>query len=57
MREGHCMKNIVRFGFGPCAVLIDKHDSAADSPHHQRVRSRCADKATSDNSSFHQSSL
>jgi hypothetical protein len=55
MSKGHCM-DIIRFRLSPGAVLIDKDDSSANAAHHERVRSRRTDKATSDNSSFHRAS-
>jgi hypothetical protein len=57
MSEGHCMEDIIRFRRRSRPVLVNEYYSSANAAHHKCVRSRRADKATSDNSSFHQSSL
>jgi hypothetical protein len=56
MSEGHRMEDIIRFRLRSRSILIDEHYPSANSAHHKRVRSRRANEATSDNSSFHQTS-
>ena len=53
MRKRHRMENIIGFRFGPRPILIDQYHSPPHPAHHQRVRSRRADKATSHNTCFH----
>jgi hypothetical protein len=56
MSEWNRMKDIICFRLRSRPVLVNEYQSSANSAHHKRVRSRRAHKATSDNSSFHQTS-